>query len=705
MAQQDSQTYAKAANVGLIGMVVQFILAVLLALIGVYARHTGVDGTVNIAEAILTTAWAAALGLPAWAVIQIYLGQLHKEHAELLETRALTGAQDGQGMFEEASLAEVRRRLARLQKFGFAGVSLFMALFQIALGAYACYAAKRELLSLNEADAVEHVRRITEGTQGSQAANPVLVLLGLGLIVLASFFLARYVAGMTRQKQWQILRGGASLLLAVSGMGILLALAWTLAIWGHQPKALAWAACVIPALMVVQGLETVVVFLFGMYSPRKAGELPRPAFDSRLLGWLSGPESLGRLLSETLRYQFGFEVSSSWFFQLLSKAFLPLSALTALLVLGASCLFIVAPHERAVIVNNGKLGRVCGPGLYFKAPWPFSQVRSFEVDRVQRLVIAGHPFDSDREIEAKKARTKEANEVATILWTGKDESGIKEELLMTAPGEVMSADIAVLYRMDGANLQDYLLSAENPTQILEAIATQEVAHYFATHTTDDLLGDGRHLAAAALKDRIAAAAKRKKLGLDVLEISLAGLRPPQTVAAAFLEKANARQEAETQVKQAVRQQVVTLTDAAGSPEKAEQLGQAIKAYTQAVDAAHAAGQTENPEMVSARARVEALMERAGGQAADALYAARASRWSRAGEEFGKAKRFDAMLQAYRAAPGYFRQRRVLDAMAATMADRPKMVIDHGIGGEHSTGSVRLQLQDGSGGGDILGGGR
>ena len=46
-------------------------------------------------------------------------------------------------------------------------------------------------------------------------------------------------------------------------------------------------------------------------------------FDSRLLGWLTAPKSLGQTLAETLRYQFGLEVSGSWAFKLVSRAVLP----------------------------------------------------------------------------------------------------------------------------------------------------------------------------------------------------------------------------------------------------------------------------------------------------------------------------------------------------------------------------------------------
>lgn len=702
MSQPDSQTYAKAATVGLVGLVVQFILAGILAILGLYAGSN---------DAILAAAMAGAFGIPAWAVIQIYLGQLHKERVELLETRALESRPEAGGMFEEASLAEVRRRLERLRKWGFPLASAFMAVGQIGLGAWLIHATSKAWLPLGEAELAEKWRHALEGSETAAAVNPVLVLLGLGVVILAAFFLARYVAGMTRHKDWQILRGGAAMLLSTSALAILAALAWTLAVWGAVPKALVWAALAIPGLMALQGLETLLVLLIGLYRPRKAGEQLRPAFDSRLLGWLSGPESLGRLFTETLRYQFGFEVSSSWFYRLLSKAGLPLAGATVALVAGASCIFLVSPHERAVVVTNGRLGGICGPGVYFKAPWPWAKVKSLEVDRVKRLAVCGHPFDTEEDAAKKKA-ARAPGDLETNLWTGRDELGRGDELLVTAGdrsggaafGEVLAADVALLYRIDGAHLDAYLKNAEDPATILKDTARREITLYFATHTADDLLGEGRRTAAATLKARIGAAVPADRFGVEVLEVSLAGLRPPREVAAAFLDKVNARQENETQAQRAVREQAEMLTAAAGSREKAEELAAAIKAYTDAADAARAAGRPEDAKVTVARARVEALMERAGGMAADTLHTARADRWDRAGDESGKAKRFEALLGAYRAAPDYFKKRRLLDSLVATMADRAKMVIDK-PDGETSTGQIHLQLQDSSGAGNILGGGK
>lgn len=701
MIPNDSQSYAKAAATGIAGVIVQTCLAVGLGLLGLYA---GAD------DAILAAAYAAAFGIPAWLVIQIYLGQLRKERTELLETRALEGRAEAGGMFEEASLAEVRRRIERLGKWAFPGVALGLALGQMALGAWLVRKAWQSLLPRSDADLAAAMRRLLDGSAEAAPVKPAIVLFGLGVAVLLAFFLARYVAGMTKRKEWQILRGGAAALLATCALGALAALAFALAAFGGFPKAGAYAAVLIPGLVFVLGAETLLVLLVGLYRPRRAGEQLRPAFDSRLLGWLCGPESLGRLLTETLRYQFGLEISSSWFYRLLAKAGLPLAGLAAALVLGASCVFIVSPHEQAAVVTCGKLNAIRGPGIYLKAPWPLARVRACPVGRVQRLVVSGHPFDTESQREEKQAREDKARlagdpvVMEPVLWNRREEKGRKEELLVTAAdgtrsGEVLAADIALLYRIDEKNLAAYLTATDDPVRALETRAKRAVALYFATHTADALLGDGRKTAADALKAQIAADAPPSETGLEVLEVSLAGLRPPHEATPAFLDKVNARQEAQMQLHRAAREREQMLTAAAGSPEKAAELAQAIEACAQAQKTG---GKEGDAKAADARVRVEALMERAGGIAADRLHTARADRWSQTSDESGKAKRFEALLAAYHAAPDYFEKRQLLDSLVATMANRPKMVMDK-KDGETSTGQIRLQLQDSAGAGDILGG--
>ncbi|MGC8159923.1 hypothetical protein ACP3WZ_25700, partial [Salmonella enterica] len=74
----------------------------------------------------------------------------------------------------------------------------------------------------------------------------------------------------------------------------------------------------------VFGVEVFVNFVLDIYRPRKAGESPRPAFNSPLLGLVASPETVARSINEAINYQLGYDVSGTWLYRLLSRAAAPL---------------------------------------------------------------------------------------------------------------------------------------------------------------------------------------------------------------------------------------------------------------------------------------------------------------------------------------------------------------------------------------------
>ena len=72
--------------------------------------------------------------------------------------------------------------------------------------------------------------------------------------------------------------------------------------------------------MIVVAAEIVLNFVLNLYRPRIPGETPRPAFDSKLLSLFSAPDNLVRSINEAVNYQFGFDITSSWGYQLLMRS-------------------------------------------------------------------------------------------------------------------------------------------------------------------------------------------------------------------------------------------------------------------------------------------------------------------------------------------------------------------------------------------------
>src|SRR5690606_3210766 len=183
---------------------------------------------------------------------------------------------------------------------------------------------------------------------------PMLALtIGLG-VAFVGFILGRYFAGMAQRPVWQNLRGGATVLVGTGLMGLCIGVGHIIDLLGSDTP-LRWMGVIIPALAIGLGIEVFLNLIMAVYRPRKAGETPRPAFDSRILSYIAAPDNLGRSIGEAIDYQFGFELSSSWFYRLLSKLFIPLVAVGLLIMWLMTSFAVVQPHQRGLVLRFGRI--------------------------------------------------------------------------------------------------------------------------------------------------------------------------------------------------------------------------------------------------------------------------------------------------------------------------------------------------------------
>ena len=402
-----------------------------------------------------------------------------------------------------------------------------------------------------------------------------------------------------------------------------------------------YLALIIPGIMVLLGIEIVLGLVFGFYRPRKPGEFVRPAFDSRLLGWLTRPESIGKIFSETINYQFGFEISKSWFMRLLGKALLPLAVVCIVVIIAMSSIVVVEPHQKAVVTRNGAFVRIAEPGISFKAPWPFGAAKKFDVERVHSIRLG-----SRSHIEEDEHNTADM----PILWSNQHvPEGQTEELLITAPptndaeqdndaladkkakegepdfGEMIGADIDIKYRISDlrqyAGVDESDQGSANPVELLTAIAQREVTHYFATHDAETLISDGRADAGKQLQSAINKRLAGYKVGLEVVFVSVSGVHPPQEVAEDFHARVNALQDAEAAREMAKLDADVVYTEVAGSEEQASRLLKLLAAYNDLKDRIREleSKDSEAPELASLKSElakqnvaISLLMVESGG---------------------------------------------------------------------------------------------
>ncbi|MCC7147388.1 MAG: protease modulator HflK [Phycisphaeraceae bacterium] len=736
---QNQQTYQRAVVAALIGLLIQVGLLLASALVGLWSQS----------PAVYAVVWHILGGLPIWVVLLLIYQQHRLERAETLEAEQLAGTDvQGAAIFQEAAdeLGLARRRLERLYGWGLNLVSLLLAIYLLAIGGWLGYhhyglleAQAKTVAAAAVGVGAQVGPALTAANLSAIAVGPRAGAVGLGVFAVAGAFIAfasaRYIAGMTRIKEWRLLRGGASYLM---GQALLLAMLLVSAALGYfgNMVLVGALALVIPAIMILVGLEILLFLLLSAYRPRLPDEVPQPAFESRLLGWLTSPESLAKIINDTINYQFGFEVSRSWFYRLLGRAVTPLLFIAVAVLLFMSSIVIVEPDQRAVITRFGALVDQVGPGRHWKWPWPIGAAQKFPVDQIKQITVgteSAHKPRSDHEPETailwtnKHTEADEAFQIAapTPLPADLDQSpasapapgstpapGSENALLAPvaappaehrAPGmTLVAAEVIVQYRV--RDLETYVATVDDPVRLLGALAQRRVHEAFVSTDIDQLLSKQRLDLGDRLRGEIQADVDEYRLGLEVIFVGVNGVHPPQAsdVAKAFHEQINSLQEKEALIEKARKDATATLAGVAGSIDKALSLDQAIRQLQNLTDQLTSAQATapKSPataslagQLAEQQVLVDRLLTEARGQAAERLYDALAYRWERELTERGKAHRFFAQIDAYRRAPQFYKARLYLEALTEVMPLTRRFIVPDTAQFPGLTGVIRLNLHD------------
>jgi modulator of FtsH protease HflK len=662
----DQLTYRRGMTAATVGLVIQLALTVATALVGLWTES----------PAIQAATWHMLGGVPIWVVLALVYSQFETERRETLASEKLA-SQDAASavLFGELSddLQRARQRLANLVGYGLPAVSFLVAIYLIAAGLALTW-RNATLIATDDPAVV---------TTLAKGVNPVGLIFVAGGIAFVAFIAARWISGYTRVKEWQLLRGGASYLMSCFVLSGLVALGAVVAAVLDETSLFRLISAAVPAVMLLIGCEILLNGLLAAYRPKRPGEVPRPAFDSRLLGLLTTPESLGQVVGELINYQFGVEVSRSWLYRLLGRAVTPLSILGGIVLLALSTLVIVGPDEQGVVLRFGAVrGPARGPGLHVKLPWPVETATTYPVGKVLQITVSSDAAGRGADDEA-------------ILWTTGDDrlATLGMEYFPTAFDTrsdrttgggmaLIAAEVVVQYRV--RDLLEFLEGSLAPREAITVIAQQEASRYFASHDLDDLLSNGRTSGGAELEKTIQERIDAIGLGLDVVGVSVTSLKPPGgKVARAFHGQIGAQQQRESLIQGGRKDAVAILAKVAGSVEHSGRINEAILALdalrNEAGRAASAGDRDAIRRLVAQEQRIETLLGEARGEAAEMIHGARGYRWTRAVGERSAQERFAGELLAYEKAPQYYRVRRFLEVLADGLADRRKFVIagDHG----------------------------
>jgi regulator of protease activity HflC (stomatin/prohibitin superfamily) len=681
----DYVTYQKATARCFIGAVVHAVLAASLLVYGVkFSDHTAV-----------TAAWFVGAGVLIWIGLAIVHDQHRRERIEALEHEALASDQGGSVFEGGGDFRVAAKRLDLVEKW-------ILPILSLAFGASLIAIA---LWRFNQA------RNIVDETSfmGVQGRGWAIAIWSVAAAV--GFPFARYIAGMAKQPAWAKLRAGAGISVAMALIGVASLVSHLVDIWGPDAP-LRWMQVIVPVVIGVLGVEVFVNFLLDLYRPRKAGEVRTIAADSRLMSFAAAPDRIAESASEAINYQFGYNVTSTWLYQLLSRSVANLVIVGLLIGWLLSCATVILPHQRGLVLRFGEFSREIEPGLHFKLPWPVERVSIpsyFERDERGRVIEKGETTTGVRTIQlAKPPNAKDRTE--PVLWT--NEHGAGEVFFIVRPSPIqvakssnqtpdsawlsdmalMAVEIPLQYAVRDAEAFERLGEPLQREAMLKAVAQRVVMRTLKGYSVDDILGPARVQIAPKIKQAVAEAFDKlnpngdgtaRGAGVEVLSLSVLGVHPAKTVAPSFEKTVQAEQGAEGLFQATSAAAVEKLIKTTGSLELARKLVDAIELK----DRMTAEG--ASPEAQQAHeAMIASLLAECEGSVARTLSEAKAARWEKHLGMRERALRYQGQVSSFVANPTLFKAHHFYEAMVESMRMTRLVVTD-----DSRDLRIRMDLQD------------
>ncbi len=284
-------------------------------------------------------------------------------------------------------------------------------------------------------------------------------------------------------------------------------------------------------------------------------------------------------------------------------------ALIAILAVGAALLaynfftFRVQPDEVGVVLRFGKFNREAVPGLNFRLPFPVESVYTPKVTRVNRVTVG--------QVQDEQGSA-----------TGRNIP--EESLMLTGDENIVDIDFSVFWVIKDA--PSYLFNMEDPEGSVKAVAESAMREVVGASQITPLLTQARQKTETAVQVLIQQTLDEFGAGVQITQVQLLKVDPPDEVIAAFRDVQAASADAERLQNEARTYSNKVLPEAAG---QAAQITAAAKAYS------------------------------------DRLIA----------EAQGQADRFTKVYESYKLAPAVTRSRMYLETMELVLGDMDKVIID------------------------------
>ncbi len=548
------------------------------------------------AAASVVAGYQAIAMLLVWGISWLYLRakRIADEEKQLVaEAEKIRKEQGRQQLFENNQIAEgvALTRFKEMDKWGSIIAGLFIITLQAVVGGFYLYS----LLLNSKAFQLKNSLGLPFGNE--ELSNTAFASAVSFSIAFICFLFGKYASGMSRVKDFHILKAGSGFTILVACIHITMSASFLFGYYGYI-EIDNIVAIVIAGLMIVISFEMLINLILDFYRPRIAGKVNRPVYESRIASLLAEPQGLLKTFSHTLDYQFGFEVSDTWFFKFLNKAIAPLILfqLTTLYLL--TTIVVIEPGEVGIIERWGKprgmeklpsfrtsangqkiiddsawdqLEKPLTAGYHLKLPWPIEIVKIVKRDLVRTLYIGSSQEEAKKkrfssnlvtwDTEHLKGEFKYAmpvlskSSISKIKNTNNKEKKNKILDVMFVSGSI---DIHyVIGRLkDGVpggeivqgDVYRYLYRYSNPKKTLIALAESEVTKYMAGANFWDVIVKKVNATEIELKNNLQAEADKLGLGVRIVFVSLSNIHPPVgKVGKAYQAVVSSKQEKETKI--------------------------------------------------------------------------------------------------------------------------------------------------------------
>lgn len=709
MVRGDYQTYRRAALICVMGLVIQTVVALLMLIYSAYSDD----------QAAVSASIMFGSGVIVWAMMLFVFDQQRRERIEEMEAEQFASSGGVSASAFSASSDDMRvvaRRLVFIQKWIVPASGAIFAAINILAGL-------SRLKSWNKDSALETFTYTT---------SFLGAMLAIGLAIgVVGFIFARFVSGMGKVPVWSNLRAGAAQSVAVSMVGVLLAIAAFLELSLGQMGLKELTPTIVPLAMIVLGCEVVLNLVLDVYRPRKPGEDPRPAFDSRLMGLLAAPDRIAANIGEAVNYQFGVDVTGTWFYQLLSKLVFWLVGMGVVIAWLMTMLVVVEPHERGLILTNGRVSTPLisfgdrgdgdiGPGLHVKLPWPIatyetpvsysrlggrqSVVRTTTGVRI--LQLASNAPDKGKSGPIIWTESHASREKLNIVQPSKsideaDSSSSSESIEQGTAGSqgnlsLIAIEVPMHYVVRDVKLFDQFAGPGQREDLLQMIGRRVVTQFLGEWSIDQILTHNQTNMLAQLRVRLLDAYSElnegKGPGIEILFVGMQGAHPPLKVSPSFERVIAARQNRESMIEDARRIEISTLTEIAGSVGLAEEIVDQLVE----IESLRRSGAVD-VTLAETELQVQKLLETAGGEAGERLLDASAQRWTRHMSERGRAVLLGGQQLAYDASPSLYRSQNYFDALLDAIEYSRVYLTPSDLESLH----IRIDLMDNEAGTDVF----